>query len=1111
MAIKKYYDNPKTTDTIVFDLYTPQTDGCFLANPLFFDSIKIFFISRSQVEQKDLSIAEITYDPFLERATYVATEEYCAETDQAIKQQLEVIKNNLRARLENNALAAGAKNNITFYSDANLVYCGGLNCAMQGPLWIDGDAEYNKDSVLVWDQQDTEIPYGHFVFEWTPGIIKEGDYYICYSYTTRVSQYKTQTITKYIHFYISPNIQNEISIPSHGCPPLKYITLLNAYLPKMYLENYAKQDESVFTLEALNESIAKAFTGMDDQASRLIDILNANDTPEPYLVYLAQMFQLNLRSNDVTRWRGQIITAVPQFKKKGTLQGLVQAFDQAGIILANYYQYWQINFPEVWTETFKFTGSYEFLLDKYTNDDYQVDYSTIFELYLAPAGTDVWQLQSPTLVSFSQNSDNITVMTWDSSATILKSGDIIKVTYVTQPLTSTQQSLYLYWRDYLPLMDIRPFFVLNAAGEIISKLDLSEPPKNWNTRLILETDPMFSTFIPTMNPFTNPVSFGFIRTEFPYSENVYNMDEYNGSLRVSNNPEDMGPDFIEPCSGGISAYYGLDLVVQDLSDFRVTECLGIIADYTPFHSILHTLNVAGSVEEFILPPVEIISCLMEYTISEYFIAGDAQLAFNRKSILYDFTNPMSSTSPGTNGRLAFLRNDFATATNTITGENLVLYNRDVVIKGLINAINFSNLNIDLSNNIFEILDSGNPYKGLYANILNAAEPASLVLKSSAVTTLNGLQPIDPTNPDSYFTWRVSNLVYNGSFEISNFYQYTLYDENIILSDYEIGTVNTDGSGAAWTVTLSGNIYKILYVNNNTIYLEDNPSNPLGTTPLSGVSYTVTNTQTSQVAYTSTSGVYNLCKIAKVSSLSFSLANFCIPVPSPDIYFSIDNGATQYKFYSLDPNDTLSFYILGYTIGATPASVTGQIYNRLATDYGNILFQGLYAERISSKWPKLYNPEQAVLRSELIPENCILEIDLTTGVQDYILNVDFNGNPEYWEYDVDILGYFVSVGTKQTGSGLTCGFNFFEYSEVKKPAIVPAISGETLYYITRAGQDIWSATVETASSFMFHMNDSEKAASIPGKPVDFVKNTESINFVIEYKDGEKKEGEFNDTV
>jgi hypothetical protein len=574
------------------------------------------------------------------------------------------------------------------------------------------------------------------------------------------------------------------------------------------------------------------------------------------------------------------------------------------------------------------------------------------------------------------------------------------------------------------------------------------------------------------------------------------MDEYNGSLRASTNPVDMSPDFEEPCSGTISAYYGLDLIVDNLSDFRVTEIYGIIDDYTPFHSVLHTLNVTGSIEEYITPPVENIEWLMEYYLEDYFIAGDAQFAFNRNTLIYNFNSPDASSDPY--GRVAFLRTDFAQPVSSPITGSCTLYNKEVVIKALVPSVNLSNMYLNLSNNILEILDNTD-YNGVYTNYIESTEPFSLVLTDAAATAFNTMKSIANNN---FFTWRISNLVYSGSFQVSNMNQFTIYDENIDLNSYDIQTVNANGSANAWTVTTSAGTYKILYINNNTIYLE-NGTPGLVCTPASNLSYSVNNTQTSQQAYSSSTGVYNCCVIAKVTSSTFSLANFCVAVPSPDLYFSDDSGVNQYKFYWLDPEDSYSFYVSDYSVGATPVTITAQIYNRLTENYGNFDFEGLYVTQ-GSNWPTLTNPDQStgiIPRSALLPQNCILSLNLGTQTQDYILNVKFSGTT-YTSNTLDILGYFVNAGTTATGSGVSCTYEFYEFEEIEQPQIVPNITGQTLYYVTRAGQEIWSATVQNSTSYAYNMTSGEKTASVPGKPVDFVATTENINCLVEYQDGKK---------
>jgi len=165
------------------------------------------------------------------------------------------------------------------------------------------------------------------------------------------------------------------------------------------------------------------------------------------------MFALTLRSLDITRWRGQIVTAVPQFKKKGTLESLTQALDQAGMQLLQYKQYWQIAWPQVYTQTLKFENDYEFILDKYTDNTLFYEFASLYELQLAHVGTTVWTSTNIAAISFSQNTKGETVLTWDPTITQLKDGDQILITYVTETMTGTQVDLYQYWKDFFVRQD----------------------------------------------------------------------------------------------------------------------------------------------------------------------------------------------------------------------------------------------------------------------------------------------------------------------------------------------------------------------------------------------------------------------------------------------------------------------------------------------------------------------------------------------------------------------------------------------------------------------------------------------------------------------------------
>jgi hypothetical protein len=1084
MPIVNYTNDPKVTDKILFDLYTPMGNGCFTQDPESFDSIKIFFISRSLSNIKDFVTPETQEAPVLQRESYVATQEYCvAETD-ILRQALEARKNYVDSLLRASTILPAKLGSITYYTEAVNVFCQGVSCSFgTPPIWIAGE---DNTSSIIQKVDDPELPNGHFAFIWEPGIIKDGDYYICYSYTMRVSSYKTETYTKYLSFYIASDIKNEVAVPTHACPPEKYFVLANAYMPKMYEQNYAKQDYSVFTLEALNKSVASSFTLQDNQASRLIDILNANVTPEPYLNQLAALFALNLRSTDTTRWRGQIITAVPQFKKKGTLEALAQAFEQAGMYLADYFQYWQITFPEVFTQTFTFVGDYNFILDQYTNNDLASEFLGLFELYISKVGTKEFISKNMSFVSFSQNVDGQTIMTWDSSSQNLTVGDIVKITYVTQTLNSSQIALYEYWRDILPLMDLRPFFSITPTM----------PPKNWNVRLIAASDPLFRVFIPVLNPYTDPVVFGKVRTVFPYSENVYNMDEYNGSLRDSTNPEDIGAEFLEPCSGGISAYYSVNLVIQDLTDFRLTEVFGILNDYVPFHAILHSISYSGYLSDFVMPPIENIEVILRYNINEYCIAGDAQYAFLRIGMIHDFTSPYQQA----NGLVTVTRSDLAPSPTLEQTGTLTLYNENLVIEPFLHTNNFQSIAISPSSCMLEILDG--PYVGQYPNIIGSVEPFALVMTSAAA------QAFGPVITGSNFTFQISNYLTGSNFDVIDASQFSLSTASENIGLFNIKTVQNDGASAAWTVEFNSNTYKILYVNNDELYLENNSSAPLPTSSSSDEFFRLVNTQTSETMFTVTDGIFRACVIAKFTSTNspqFTVANLCIGAPETNLQITDDGGTTFYSMYSIVPDDIYSFYVLDYTAGFTATSVLVDVYNRLITTVGAFSYTGLIA---SAAWPTFYNPEQVTAHSSLIPENSLLDINIGGNDYTYTPQIDFSGGSSITPSSIRILGYFVNAGTIDTNpAGINYTYNLYRYTEYEQPGVVPAITGQNLYFVHRSGQTVWGSTTQTGGTpFAMNMTNKNPDSNSGDSYQEFIRNTENINIVIETKTGEKYEGE-----
>ena len=106
----------------------------------------------------------------------------------------------------------------------------------------------------------------------------------------------------------------------------------------------------------------------------------------------------------------------------------------------------------------------------------------------------------------------------------LNPGDRLQVLYEYRPITSMfEQQIENYIRT-LPLADQR------------DETQQDYPLKNWNVRVIEYDDPLFDLVVPTRYPFINPLIFGNVRTEFPYSENMYDSEEYNGGKRAFNKP-----------------------------------------------------------------------------------------------------------------------------------------------------------------------------------------------------------------------------------------------------------------------------------------------------------------------------------------------------------------------------------------------------------------------------------------------------------------------------------------------------------------------------------------------------------------------------------------------
>ena len=465
---KKITESPKITDTVLFEFTTTDSAGA-AANPYKVDKVTIYYLTR------DFS---------------------SGNTNQQTKEEFEGV----------DSLTLN-----TFYNRADVVKVFGTD---DFPAWLSTD---------IPNASMDNIGDGNFELTWEPEFAREGDYILCFTWTPVLA---ADTLSAFLEFHLDGDTAVTTSIPTHLTDEDKYPTLLERYLPEYLQLKLSSVDLTPDTLTKLQAAVANGFIRVEDLVNQTVDLIDSNAVHERLILFLANLFNLNLRSQDQTRWRRQIKRAVPVFKQKGTLKGLTEGLVQAGITLNSLTQLWQVVSPFSWTESFVVADDETlFVLDRAVSD------TSDFEIELRANGDDDYLDLTPAsdYGSIELDSDGRDYeLTWigDTADTPipLETGDVVKITYRVAPITDASLESKI---QALPLADQR------------DETEVTYPPKNWNVKLIAETATDFDTCCPVRNPFADPVIYGKVRTEFPYSENIYNMEEYNGSLRDSTDPCDL--------------------------------------------------------------------------------------------------------------------------------------------------------------------------------------------------------------------------------------------------------------------------------------------------------------------------------------------------------------------------------------------------------------------------------------------------------------------------------------------------------------------------------------------------------------------------------------------
>lgn len=974
MALKRINQTPTIQDTIIFDIATPDALGCFnsaeyqsVGGPYKVDKVVIYKIDITQNEENPEEYDIYSTSPDLLQQLESAKLAYC---NSPTEENLLTLN-----QIEEKILLESDKNTI-FYKSTTPIAIFGTD---EAPAWSSIDPTEGLITLIDEDAEGNP-QYGHFELKWEPYNAREGDYFICWTWTPNMAG---DSLSAHSHFVLFGSTQLTTSIPSHYTAPKKYETLLDRYLPEIYKITLSDSDLTPKVIHEFNAAVAKEFTFLEDFVNQIVDLQDANSIHESMLPLLSNLFNLKLKSNDPTLWRAQIKRAIPLFKKKGTFSGLQEAFSLAGMSLTKFTRLWQIFSLYTWQEVFDVVDedNLTFTLEK--NAILPIDPNNC-EVYYRKLNSTTWETVNCDYLEFNSVNGE-TIITWvghllSFNPVILEHGDSIRVVYMFNQVPDSSSQLIEDYVRSLPLIDSRD----ERSQEC--------PLKNWNARAIEEDDPMFSVVIYTRHPYYNPLIYGKVRTEFPYSENVYNSEEYNGSTRESTDPCDIDCDFLDPCSYCQSSKYTVDLEIDKLSNDRILETQEILKEFTPFHAVPHSINFSGTINEYVATPQETIELLIHKNIDEFMVSGGGQMIFMRT---------MDLTKTITREDLA-IKTVSATDTGTTYNDNVVLYSPDSPLIGI--GLNYISDDVNPGvryNNLLEVL----------APSVNAGEytVSNPDLHHAAVSGIIGESPLNTKE----FTFRVSNEIYYYT-PVGVSLEFSLKDNNVNFSELNVKSAkdvaeNTNhiDSDGAWKVKIeaySATPYIIKeLLPDGTLILEDT----LATLPISeitNISYTLYDGSNVIKATSSTGqwlktghGILDISSDATLTDVRdvFKIGDY-VKLPSGNQY--------QISGYVFD--ETHLVYLSSYT-GAALSGIAITCYRRLLDGLrGYFQYTGLKLQTTADYESSLgilnganapIDPDQ-ILENNSFKENYLILIgtDYYSVAQWDGTTITLNGPPHNWK-------------------------------------------------------------------------------------------------------------------
>jgi Phage tail protein (Tail_P2_I) len=1051
MAQKTINQNPQTTDTILLQFQTPDANGCFFANPYMVNSVFVYYVERSYDSAQFGEFNDPVTPDNLTQSLQAAQALYCSAPTQANLVNLQMVQAQV---------ASATTINTFFYSDATpvLIIGGDPNF----PAWLSTDVS-QSELINIPTDANGDVQYGMFEYSWMPnGNIRPGDFFMCWTWTPNPDGV---TLSDTVQFTIRGNPNACVSIPTHITPPQKYIDLLERYLPEMYKSYISQNDITPETLSSLQTAIAAGFKGVEDQANQLIDLFDANALQESFLVYLGNLFNLKFKSSDPTLWRRQIKEAVPLFKQKGTKFGLKKAFEQAGMVLNSITRLWQIVSSYTYEESFRVGDSLTWRLRK--NVVQPIDPNN-FQLSIRRQGTTDYVVVSNNSVYFEGDGCGLfTNMTWTAGNPPLP-GDIVRVLYSFIAVPPSQQSNENYIQG-LPLADLRDEFAQLY------------PKKNWNVHLIEETDPMFEVLIPVRFPFHDLVVFGKVRTEFPYSENIYNMDEYSGSIRDSLNPCDIDKDFVDPCGSCLSSKFNIDVGIEELSNDRIDELNDVLAENIPFHAFVQSISLSGEVNDYIPAPVETIQCLIMICGEDFVISGMDNPVFTRLMVRGLTTWRVDRDQPA---NMVVEANDSGLAYNDYVAFVAPLHNLDEI-------------GLKVSSHVLQVL-SPSPNAGTYQILPIDGQIAKVV------TTVN-----EPVNP-SVFSYILYNINYTTSIAtIVQDNMYVLFDDMVNFVDLGVqglwDEANIPGYSGVWQVVIGGNAYNVYTVlPDGGIVLENATTLPSSST---SVTYTLLTPLNAIVMGTpSTTGFLKVKNIGNID-----LNDPAIPDISQYVIVGdwVEYAGTDYPVCGIVGNNIqIGSFFIPYTaggVGGASIIVKRRLINK---GQGYFNYAGLklttnvnYEEILgilnganppagdptdNSMWKENFLIAMPISSEYVGKESVLDETMMYFKIAEIDgVNITLDGLPQQW--------------TTLSAGGTEVDFQVDHF--INQPISIEFLTFDQLQ---RTGKDIIEQEILSDATNNVTISALQHS---PGSEVqDMVKTEEGISFQIEWKNGERTQGD-----